>query len=130
MQELAAAYPTATKIRLVQDNLNTHNFSSFYQHLPADEAHQLAQRFELYYTPRAASWLNMIEIEFSALARQCLNRRMPSQQQLQREVLVFFKDRTDKQVKINWQFSLDKARNRLNRHYQKVNLGNAKFKIT
>lgn len=61
MQELAKLYPNAIKIRLVQDNLNTHNFGSFYETLPADEAYLLAQRFELHYTPKSASWLNMIE---------------------------------------------------------------------
>ena len=61
MQELAQMYPEATKIRLIQDNLNTHNFSSFYENLPADEACKLANRFELHYTPKTASWLNMIE---------------------------------------------------------------------
>jgi hypothetical protein len=130
MQELAAQYPAATKIRLVQDNLNTHNFSSFYEHLPADEAQQLAQRFELNYTPKSASWLNMIEIEFSALAQQCLKRRIPTQEQLEKEVLAIVQDRNQKQIKIDWQFSLDKARIKLNRHYQKVNEGNAKFKTT
>jgi hypothetical protein len=68
MQALAAAYPDAIKIRLVQDNLNTHNASAFYENLPADQAFALAQRFEFNYTPKSASWLNMIEIEFSALA--------------------------------------------------------------
>jgi len=63
-QELAAAYPGARKIRLVQDNLNTHNASSFYEHLPAAQAFGLAQRFEFYYTPKSGSWLNMIEIEY------------------------------------------------------------------
>ncbi len=63
---LAAAYPGATKIRLIQDNLNTHTTAAFYACLPADEAFALAQRFEFYYTPKSASWLNMIEIEFSA----------------------------------------------------------------
>ena len=75
-QALAAQYPHARKIRLVQDNLNTHNASSFYENLPAAEAFALAQRFEFYYTPKSASWLNMIEIEFSALARGCLHQRM------------------------------------------------------
>ena len=80
MKELAAAFPEAKKIRLVQDNLNTHNESSFYENFPADEAFALAQRFDWsYYTPTSASWLNMIEIEFSALARQCLNDRIPTQ---------------------------------------------------
>ena len=63
---LAAAYPQAKKIRLVLDNLNTHDTSAFYEHLPADEAFALAQRFELFFTPKSASWLNKIEIEFSA----------------------------------------------------------------
>ena len=57
----------------MQDNLNTHNAGSFYENLPAEEAFELAQRFEFHYTPKSASWLNMIECEFSAVARQCLN---------------------------------------------------------
>ena len=68
-QALAAEYPQATKIRLVQDNLNTHDTSTFYENLPADEAQALANRFEFHFTPKSASWLNMIEIEFSALAQ-------------------------------------------------------------
>ncbi|NEO83555.1 MAG: hypothetical protein F6J87_04740 [Spirulina sp. SIO3F2] len=66
-QTLAARYSDAHKIRLVQDNLNTHNASSFYEHLPVQEAFALSQRFEFFYTPKSASWLNMIEIEFSVL---------------------------------------------------------------
>jgi hypothetical protein len=61
-QDLANKYPNATKIRLVQDNLNTHNFGSFYENLPTDDAYKLANRFELHYTPKSASWLNMIEL--------------------------------------------------------------------
>lgn len=64
-QALSAEFPQAVKIRLVQDNLNTHDASAFYENLPADEAQALAERFEFYYTPKSASWLNMIEIEFS-----------------------------------------------------------------
>ncbi len=105
-QALAAAYPNAIKIRLVQDNLNTHNASSFYEHLSAEEAFALAQRFEFYYTPKSASWLNMIEIEFSALARECLNRRIPTIELLAKEVLALVKERAEKKLKINWQFSL------------------------
>jgi hypothetical protein len=91
MLAVANAYPQAEKIRLVQDNLNTHHASSFYAHLPADEALALAQRFDFYYTPKSASWLNMIEIEFSALARQCLHRRIPTQEALAHEVLALVK---------------------------------------
>ncbi len=124
MKELAKQYPEAVKIRVVQDNLNTHNTSSFYEHLPADVAFELAQRFEFYYTPKSASWLNMIEIEFSALARQCLHRRIPTQEQLAKEVLAIVKERNDKQIKINWQFSIESARTKFNRHYHQVNADN------
>src|SRR5215210_7191598 len=126
-QALAAAYPNAVKIRLVQDNLNTHNASSFYEHLPADEAFALAQKIEFHYTPKAASWLNMIEIEFSALARECLHRRIPSQEMLEREVLALVKERADKQIKINWQFSIKTAREKLNSRYSQVNVENEKY---
>lgn len=127
-QALAAAYPEAIKIRLVLDNLNTHDFSAFYENLPADEAFALAQRFEFYFTPKAASWLNMIEIEFSALARLCLNRRIPTMEKLESEVLAFFADRARKRIKINWQFSIEVCREKLNARYSVVNVANSKFK--
>ena len=119
-QALAARYPEARKIRLVQDNLNTHNISSFYENLPAGEAFALAQRFEFYYTPKSASWLNMIEIEFSALARQCLKRRIPTIGALKPQILGALKQREKKQVKINWQFSIQSARTKMNPHYQRL----------
>ena len=130
MQALAAAYPTAVKLRVVQDNLNTHDVSAFYEYLPADEARTLAERFEFFYTPKSASWLNMIEIEFSALARQCLNRRIPSQEALEQEVLAFLTERMTKAIKIDWQFSIHTARSKLNSHYVKVHSGNLKFQET
>ena len=129
-QALAAGYPKAKKIRLVQDNLNTHNASSFYENLPADEAFALAQRFEFHYTPKSASWLNMIEIEFSAIARQCLSRRIPTIESLEKEVLAIIKERNEKKIKIVWQFSIESARNKLNRHYQNVFAGNSKYQKT
>ena len=88
----------------MQDNLNTHNASSFYEQLPADEAFALAQRFTFHYTPKSASWLNMIEIEFSALARQCLHRRIPTLEQLEREVLALIQQRHDRRLTLPWQF--------------------------
>ena len=130
MKQLAAEFPDAEKIRVVQDNLNTHTTASFYQHLPSAEAFALAHRFEFYYTPKSASWLNIIEIEFSALARQCLNRRIPTQESLTKEVLSIIKEREEKQIKINWQFSIESARTKLNRHYQKVFADNVKYKVT
>ena len=120
----------ANKIRLVQDNLNTHNSSSFYENLPADEAFELAQRFDFHYTPKSASWLNMIEIEFSALSKQCLNRRIPTQELLEKEILTIVKERNEKQIKIDWQFSVQNARTKLNKHYNKVSNLNQKFKET
>ena len=78
LQALSLQYPDATKIRIVQDNLNTHDFSAFYETFDPDDAFALPQRFEFYFTPKCASWLNMIEIEFSALARECLHRRIPT----------------------------------------------------
>jgi hypothetical protein len=129
-QALEAEFPEAVKIRLVQDNLNTHDVSAFYENLPADEARALADRFEFNFTPKSASWLNMIEIEFSALARQCLNRRIPTMEQLENEVLALIADRKAKKIKITWQFSLQSARSKLNSHYVKVHSGNDKFRKT
>ena len=126
-QALVAQYPEAIKIRFVQDNLNTHDISAFYENLPADEALALAERFEFYFTPKSASWLNMIEIEFSALARQCLNRRIPTIEQLEREILALVQERHTKQIKIDWQFSIQSARSKLNSHYTAVQQDNLKF---
>jgi hypothetical protein len=129
-QALAAQYPDAIKIRLVQDNLNTHNASAFYEHLSAEEAFALAQRFEFIYTPKSASWLNMIECEFSVISRLCLSRRIPCIEQLGNEVLALLDERDAKQIKINWQFSITGARTKLNSHYSKVHPDNEKYKET
>lgn len=126
-QTLAAQYPEAIKICLVQDNLNTHDTSAFYENLPADEALALAERFEFYFTPKSASWLNMIEIEFSALARLCLNRRIPTLEQLEREILALVNERHAKHITIDWQFSIQSARSKLNSHYTDVQHDNIKF---
>ncbi len=130
LKELAAQYPGAEKIRLVQDNLNTHNRSSVYETFPAEEAFALSQRFEFYYTPKKASWLNMIEIEFSAIARQCLHRRIASKAELEREVSAIVKEREEKSIKIEWQFSISSARTKLNRHYEQVQVENIRYKET
>jgi hypothetical protein len=126
-QAVAAAYPQATRIRLVLDNLNTHNASAFYEHMPADEAFALAQRFDFFYTPKSASWLNMIEIEFSALSRLCLQRRIPTREMLESELLAIIAERTEKRIKINWQFSIEVCRQKLNSRYSIVNEANSKF---
>lgn len=129
-QKVAAEYPKAEKITVILDNLNTHNESSFYQVFEAEEAKCLSDKFEFIYTPPKASWLNMIEIEFSAVSRLCLNRRIPSKEELEKEVLAIAKERSEKAVKINWQFSIETARTKLNRHYEKVNPENVKYLIT
>ncbi len=130
LQELAGAYPQACKIRLVQDNLNTHSLSALYEQFPAAEALALAQRFEFHFTPKSASWLNMIEIEFSALSRQCLNRRIPTMEQMQSEVLSLVQEREQRGITINWQFSLSTARDKFNRHYTRLHPDNQKYKET
>ena len=130
LQKVAARFPKAKRIRMVLDNLNTHNASSFYETFEAEEAFRLSQLFEFYYTPPKASWLNMIEIEFSALSRLCLDRRIPSQEELEKEVLAIVKERTEKRILIDWQFSIEKARKKLNRHYNEVNQENNKYQET
>ena len=130
MKKLAKAYPNANKIIVILDNLNTHDPSAFYEFFDAQTAAQLAQKIEFVFTPKSASWLNIIEIEFSALSRLCLNRRIPCRKKLKKEVLTFFKERTRKGIKINWEFSKETARVKLNRHYSKVNPKNLKYKKT
>jgi hypothetical protein len=130
LKELAAQYPQAEKVRLVQDNLNTHNTSSLYETFAAEEAFALAQRFEFYYTPKKGSWLNMIEIEFSAIARQSLHRRIATKAELEREVGAIVKERAAKAIKIEWQFSIESARTKLNWHYESVQAENVRYKET
>ena len=120
MQRVRAMYPTAKKIVLVQDNLNTHNASSFYENLLPAEAFALAQRFEMHYTPKKGSWLNMAELELSALSRICLSRRISSIEELDREVQSLVCERNDLKVKVEWQFSITNAREKLSRHYEQV----------
>lgn len=113
-------YPQAESIRLVQDNLNTHTPGSFYEVLPPEQAFALAQRFEPHYTPKKGSWLNMAEIEFAALSKQCLDRRIPEVETLRREVLAWADRRNQARKTVNWKFSQPDARKKLHRHYQNV----------
>jgi hypothetical protein len=120
MQRAATLFPQAERIVLVQDNLNTHNAGSFYESLLPQDAFTLAQRFEMHYTPKKGSWLNMAELELSALSRICLSRRIPSMQELDREIQSLVKERNEMGIKVEWQFSIAKARKKLSRHYEKV----------
>jgi len=128
MKFLAEQYPKATEIKVVLDNLNTHEYSAFYEEFDAQKAGDLMDKIKFVKTPKNSSWLNMIEIEFSALSRQCLNRRIPCMKKLESEVLTFFKERTQKGIKINWQFTREIARKKLNRRYSEVNSVNKKYK--
>lgn len=120
MQRVAGLFPEADKVVLVQDNLNTHNASSFYENLSPEEAFSLAQRFEMHYTPKKGSWLNMAELELSALSRICLSRRIASVEVLDREVQALVKERNELRIKAEWQFSISQAREKLKRHYENV----------
>lgn len=119
-QQVATTWPAAEKVVLVQDNLNTHNASSFYENLPPAEAFTLAQRFEMHYTPKKGSWLNIAELELSALSRSGLRRRIRSIEELDREVQAIVKERNGLEIKVAWQFSISQAREKLSRHYEKV----------
>ena len=119
-RRVAGMWPDGEKIVLVQDNLNTHNASSFYENLPPEEAFALAQRFEMHYTPKKGSWLNIAELELSALARICLSRRISSIEELDRQIQAIVKERNELEVKVEWQFTITQAREKLSRHYEKV----------
>lgn len=120
MSKVAGHYANAKKIILIQDNLNTHNPSSFYETFPAPAAFGLSQRFEMIYTPKKASWLNMAEIEFSALSKQCLDRRIDHLKKMDREVTVWTKKRNKAKVKICWQFTKAKARDKFKQRYREL----------
>ena len=119
MHYLSKQLPEADVIELVQDNLNTHQGGSFYAHLPPEDAFALCERFEMHFTPKGAIWLNATEIEFSALSRQCLNCCIPCQQQLEREVLAWVQERNAERITVNWQFSIQAARDNFKRHCQR-----------
>lgn len=120
MKELSQRYRKAEKIILVQDNLNTHTPSSFYETFEAQEAFALSQRFEFVYTPKKASWLNMAEIELSALSKQCLDRRIRDMKTLANEVHPWIQQRNQKKITISWQFTKNKAREKFSRFYDSV----------
>jgi len=120
LKRVSREWDQAEKVVLVQDNLNTHNAGSFYENLPAEEAFALAQRFEMRYTPKKGSWLNIAELELSALVRVCLRRRISSIEKLDREVQAIVKERNEMKVTVDWQFSIEQAREKLGRHYDEV----------
>jgi len=107
----------AKKIVLVMDNLNTHKMASLYQAFAPSEARRLMERFEVHHTPKHGSWLNIAEIELSALSGQCLARRIEDRATLEREVAAWQIDRDERCVAVDWQFTAKDARIRLRRLY-------------
>ena len=117
-------YADIEQIDLVQDNLNTHKYGSFYEHLPLVQARMLTQQLTFHFTPKHGSWLNIAEIEFSALARQCLHRRIGSLNELERQVNLWTVERNERVVKVHWSFTVATAEDKLKRWYEQVNPAN------
>jgi hypothetical protein len=110
-------FPQAEVIRVVVDNLNTHTKASLYAHFPPAEAHRIASKVELHYTPKHGSWLNMAEIELSVLGRECLAQRIPDRETLRQLVAEWEAPRNDSGTTIRWQFTTAEARIKLERLY-------------
>ncbi|MEM3470309.1 MAG: transposase, partial [Thermoproteota archaeon] len=115
-------YPEAEVIVGMIDNLNTHVPASFYEAFGPEEAQRLRNRFEFHYTPKHGSWLNMAEVELSALVRGCLNRRIPDQATLSREAQAWVDERNRKAVRVEWRFTTADARIKLKHLYPKIHV--------
>jgi hypothetical protein len=107
----------AEKVVLVMDNLNTHKLASLYEAFPPEQARRIAERLEIHHTPKHGSWLNMAEIELSVLARQCLDRRIETREELEKEVAAWEEERNERGVEIRWHFTTADARIKLRRLY-------------
>ena len=114
-------YPEAERITLVMDNLNTHTPASLYKAFSPKEARRILERLEIHYTPKHGSWLNMAEIEFSILSKQCLDRRIPDQATLRREVAAWERERNARSSSMDWRFTTEDARIKLKRLYPTIN---------
>ena len=112
-------YPDAACIRVVQDNLSTHTPGSLYETFPAAEAHRILERLEFHYTPKHASWLNMVEIEIGVLKGQCLDRRIDNREELEREIAAWERQRNAAGARVKWMFTTEKARAKMGRAYPK-----------
>ena len=113
-------YPDKERIVLVMDNLNTHHPASLYEAFEPVEARRIAERLEIHYTPKHGSWLNMAEIEIGVLARQCLDRRIPDQETLRREVDAWQDQRNRDMARVDWRFTTDDARIKLKSLYPAI----------
>jgi hypothetical protein len=113
-------YPASEKIRLVMDNLGTHKPAALYETFAPDEAKRLWDRFEFIYTPKHGSWLNMAGIELNVLMNQCLSCRIDTIEKMKTEVAAWQQNRNNKEARISWQFTNDKARLKLKRLYPTI----------
>ena len=122
MRELSDVdFPHADTIRVVMDNLSTHTPGALYEAFPAPEAHRILRRLEFHFTPKHASWLNMVEIEIGVLRRQCLDRRIDTREWLEQEIAAWQRQRNAAGARIRWMFTTDKARAKMGRAYPKPN---------
>jgi hypothetical protein len=112
-------YPDTHRIRVVLDNLSTHARGNLYEAFPAAEAHRILNRLEFHYTPKHASWLNMVEIEIGVLRGMCLDRRIADRATLEREVALWVQQRNASKARVRWLFDVDQARRKLARAYPK-----------
>jgi transposase len=123
IRELVDSHPTAEKIILVMDNLNTHKMASLYEAFAPDEARRVIARLEVHYTPKHGSWLNMAETELSVMTKQCLRRRIPDKPKLVREVSAWESSRNTAHCRIDWRFTTADARIKLKRLYPSIEVG-------
>ena len=105
----------AEKVVLVRDNWNTHKLASLYEAFPPERARRIAERLEIHHPPKHGSWLKVAEIELSVLARQCLDRRIETREELEREVAAWEEERNERGVEVRWQFTTAEARIKLRR---------------
>jgi len=113
-------YPDAERVVLVMDNLNTHKLASLYEAFEPEQARRIAERIEVHHTPKHGSWLNVAEIELSVLARQCLDRRIESVDELLKELEPWSEERNDRAVGVKWRFTTADARIKLRRLYPAI----------
>lgn len=120
IKELVDEHFPEKKIVLVMDNLNTHKVSSLYAAFKPEEARRIAERIEIHYTPKHGSWLDMAEIEIGVMVRQCLNRRIPDQDALKREIKAWQDQRNQRGVRVDWRFTTQDARVKLKSLYPAI----------
>ena len=113
-------FAEAERVVLVCDNLNTHTPACLYEAFPPEQARRIAEKLEWHYTPKHGSWLNMAEIELSVLSRQCLDRRIESAEEMEREVEVWQEDRNEREVGVQWRFTTADARIKLRKLYPTI----------